>query len=81
MAGNVWEWLQDWDDSDYYDHSPSLNPTGPSTGPSRVLRGGSWSFNSRYVRSADRDFDPPDRRYDDYGFRCASPRLPSTKPQ
>lgn len=76
MAGNVWEWLQDWDDSNYYDHSPSRNPAGPSTGTSRVLRGGSWSFNSHYVRSADRDFDPPDRRYDDYGFRCASPRIP-----
>ena len=42
MTGNVWEWCQDWFDSNYYANSPQNNPQGPSSGDYRVLRGGSW---------------------------------------
>ena len=42
MAGNVWEWVYDWWQVDYYRNSPSNNPAGPATGDNRVLRGGSW---------------------------------------
>ena len=49
MAGNVWEWCADWYDEDYYKTSPSGNPEGPSSGDSRVLRGGCWGyFDVRY---------------------------------
>ena len=62
MSGNVWEWCQDWYDSDYYSQSPSYNPTGPSSGSDRVLRGFCWRDLGRWCRVANRGAgDPGDR--------------------
>jgi serine/threonine-protein kinase len=72
MAGNVWEWTQDWLDSNYYQHSAGKDPGGTSSGEHRVLRGGSWLDSGWVVRAALRGWGSPDLRSVDIGFRCAA---------
>jgi formylglycine-generating enzyme required for sulfatase activity/serine/threonine protein kinase len=71
MAGNVWEWVADWYDSDYYAISPGRNPRGPDSGSTRVLRGGSWFSIQRHVRAAYRRSYVPSYAYHHVGIRCA----------
>jgi len=71
MAGNVWEWVNDWYAESYYSVSPGSNPTGPATGTERVLRSGSWYTIARHVRLPTRNWDAPGIWRENFGFRCA----------
>jgi formylglycine-generating enzyme required for sulfatase activity len=70
MAGNVYEWVGDWYAGDYYVHPTSQNPPGPSTGESKVLRGGSWHLSPVSARSTNRLEMNPQVTHDRWGFRC-----------
>jgi len=74
MAGNVCEWVNDWIDKQYYQYSPQKNPWGAASGESRGIRGGSWNYETKFIRAAYRDWDILAYYTDQNGFRCV--RLP-----
>jgi len=73
MAGNVWEYVNDWYGEAYYSASPRENPAGPEVGDGGygLLRGGGWSEAAMYLYAWYRLDDGPDNMYPNYGFRCA----------
>lgn len=72
MSGGVWEWCSDWHATDYFQHSPLRDPTGPASGTERIVRGGSWNACPFNLRSAYRFRLRADHRHYGLGFRVAS---------
>ena len=71
MSGNVLEWCNDWYRDYMYIDFGRIQPTGPTTGRVRVLRGGDWFYYSYYCRSSYRYSVGPDYRNNIIGFRVA----------
>ena len=81
MSSNVWEWCQDWYSSAYYASSPLTNPTGPATGIYRLLRGGSFNWDSNPCRASERTTSyTPGIMDSSNGFRAVRTAAPEPQP-
>jgi formylglycine-generating enzyme required for sulfatase activity len=67
MSGNVWEWCYDWFGTAYPDENS--NPTGPDTGTSHVIRGGSWGYDAMQCELSKRSNALPENGNINTGFR------------
>lgn len=71
MSGNLWEWCND--RYGKYSTVSVVDPTGPNTGSSRILRGGSWGSYAKYLRSSNRNYYSPSGTGHLIGFRTVLP--------
>jgi len=71
LSGNVYEWVYDWYDAEYYGESGNTdNPLGPASGTERVRKGGAFDVSESAIRGANRYYRIPDSGYYNLGIRC-----------
>ena len=75
MSGNVYEWVADWYSENYYAVSPKTNPTGPSSGQGKIMKGGAWSDAASTNVTSQVSFSPSSS-FEFAGFRCARSATP-----
>jgi serine/threonine-protein kinase len=73
LAGNVWEWCNEYDDPGFYSDGPANNPSNSRGGVKArlVMRGGSYMYGARTLRTYSRTSFEAHYRFGDGGFRCA----------
>jgi formylglycine-generating enzyme required for sulfatase activity len=77
MAGNVWEFVSDYYDADYYQRSPQVDPKGPESGKDHVVRGGSYDSDPReHLRISFRKASG--KAWENIGFRCVLEDSPAS---
>lgn len=74
MSGNVYEWVADWQEDNYYANSPRYNPKGPGKGTYKILRGGAWDLQPDTARTTSRYWNEAGARAVCIGFRLAHPQ-------
>jgi hypothetical protein len=70
MLGNVFQWVADWYDANYYNNSPMDDPAGPATGTARVLRSSGFNSDPDQLSTKNRSSEDPQTHRSDIGFRC-----------
>ena len=70
LAGNVWEWTNDWYDWTYYQSSPEQDPMGPATGYQKIVKGGAWDYSANVMTISYNSDHQPKEFKSSFGFRC-----------